>query len=139
VLPCRVVDAVLGALELTFKAGPEGQLGPFKLGASLYKNLVTGETGATADINAGFVSAQLDNPTPQGGSLGGTTEGTQVKTSFLGFQKNLTTGEPIAFAPTKNFLRFGLQLGVGFELSFNSDKFNAISQANAACRAQGGT
>ena len=136
---CRIVDPVLGALELTFKAGPEGQLGPLKLGASLYKNLSTGDTGGTADVNVGLVSLQVDNPTPQGGNLGGTTEGNQVKFSFLGFQKNLTTGEPWSFSPSKSSLRFGLQLGVGFEIGFNSDKFNELSRQNAACRAQGGS
>jgi RHS repeat-associated protein len=138
VTPCQITDAFLGALEFTGKLGPEGQFGPLKLGASLYKNFSTGDTGGVADASAGVVGFQLDNPTPQGGNLGGTTEGSQLKFSALGFQKNLTTGAPTTFSPSKNIFRFGIQVGVGLELGFNSDKFNDISRQNDACRAQGG-
>jgi RHS repeat-associated protein len=139
IVPCRIEDAILGALEFSVKLGPEAQLGPAKVGASLYKNFSSGETGGSADLTLGLVGAKLDNKTPQGGNLGGTTEGNQFVVNAFGFEKNFTTGEPAAFKPSSSLGRFGLQLGIGFEVSFNPDKFNAISRANDACRAQGGT
>jgi RHS repeat-associated protein len=136
---CRIVDPVEAALDLTFKIGPEGEAGPIKLGGSIYMNHSTGESGGEGEINLGLLSAQVDNPTPPGGSLGGTTEGPEYKISILGFEKNLTRGTPFTFAPSHNLLRLGLQLGVGFELRFNSEEFNAQVRANDACRAQGGS
>jgi len=138
-VPCRIEDPILGALELSVKLGPEAQFGPAKVGASLYKNFSSGQTGGSADFTLGLVGAKLDNKTPQGGNLGGTTEGNQFVVNAFGFEKNFTTREPAAFKPSSSLGRFGLQLGIGFEVSFNPDKFNAISRANNACRAQGGT
>jgi hypothetical protein len=137
VTPCHIQDAVLGALEATGKIGPEVQVGPVKVGASLYKNFSTGDTGGKIEANAGLVSAQIDNPTPEGGSLGGGSEGTQTSFSFLGLQYNYTTGD-LRFAPSKSFA-FGAQVLAGGEISFNSDKFTQQSRANDACRAQGGS
>ncbi|MFI5097271.1 MAG: RHS repeat domain-containing protein [Candidatus Acidiferrales bacterium] len=134
--PCRIVDPFFAALEGTVKLGPEIQVGPLKVEGSLYKNMSTGETGGKMEANAALVSAQVDNPTPMGGSLGGGSEGRQYSVSFLGFQYNFTT-ESFAFKPSKS-ITFGIQLGVGGELSLNGDKFNQQSAANDACRAQGG-
>jgi hypothetical protein len=115
---------------------PRSPVGPFKAGLSWYKNLSTGQNGGEADLNVGIINVQADNATPPGGSFGGTTEGTQVKFSVLGFEKNLSTGE-WSFKPSHTF-KLGLQLGIGFEVSFNSDTFNQISGANDVCRARGG-
>lgn len=134
--PCRIVGPFLAALEFTVKAGPEIQAGPVKLGGSLYKNITTGDTGGKMEGSVGLVGAQIDNPTPPGGNLGGTTEGTQTSVSFFGFQYNFTTHD-LQFAPSKSF-SLGLQLGVGGEVSFNSATFKQQSAANAACQAQGG-
>src|SRR5579883_1370292 len=134
--PCRIVDPFLAALEFTIKVGPEIQAGPVRLGGSLYENLTTGDTGVKIEGSVGLVGAQIDNPTPPGGNLGGTTEGTQTSVSFLGFEYNFTTHR-FQFAPSKSF-SLGLQLGVGGEVSFNSATFKQQSAANAACRTQGG-
>jgi RHS repeat-associated protein len=134
--PCRIVDPFLAALEFTGKLGPELQLGPVKAGFSLYKNFTTGDTGGKIEANAGLVSAQVDNRTPMGGSLGGGTGDRQSSVSFLGFQYNFTTSS-LQFSPSKS-ITLGLQALVGGEVSFNSDTFNQQSAANAACQAQGG-
>jgi hypothetical protein len=135
--PCRIVDPFFAALEFTGKLGPEVQVGPVKAGASLYKNFTTGDTGAKIEANAALVSAQVDNPTPMGGSLGGGTEGAQFSLSFLGLQYNFKT-RSLKFSPSKS-VTFGLQVLAGAEVSFNSDTFNQVSAANAACRARGGS
>jgi hypothetical protein len=98
----------------------------------------TGQTGGKGDLTVGLAGVEVDNPTPPGGNLGGTTEGPQLIPSFLGFQENVTTGEPITFKPSANIFKYGLQAILGFELSFNSDTFNQLSLANETCRAQGG-
>jgi len=136
---CRIVDPILGALELTFKIGPEGQAGPFKVGASLYKNVSTGELGIRAESNTALLGAEVDSRlVPQNGSYRGSAQEPEITVSVLGFfTKNLTTGAPWAFAKGKTF-GLGLQLGVGFEFTLNREKSDALSRANEACRAQGG-
>jgi hypothetical protein len=114
------------------KAGPEVQLGPVKAGESMYKNVVTGETGAKAELNAGVVSLEADNPTPDGGSFnGGGPDNIQYSASFLGFQFNFKTGQ-IKFAPSKSF-SLGVQVLIGAEVSFNSDTYMKTSAENKAC------
>jgi RHS repeat-associated protein len=109
--PCRIVDPFFAALEFTGKLGPEVQVGPVKAGFSLYKNFTTGDTGGKIEANAALVSAQVDNPTPMGGSLGGGTEGAQFSLSFLGFQYNFKT-RSLKFNPSKSF-SLGLQVLAG--------------------------
>jgi RHS repeat-associated protein len=136
--PCRIVDPVFGALEFTVKLGPELQLGPLKAGASFYKNLMTGGTGAKAEANMALISVQADSPTPEGGSLNGGGPGNnQYSVSALGFQYSLNSGS-LGFNPSKSFT-LGAQFLLGGELSFNSDKYKQNVAANAACRAQGGS
>ena|ERR1051325_5855628 len=136
--PCQIVDPVLEALELVFKAGPEGQAGPFKFGASLYKNVTSGEKGIKAELNATVFDGQVDSKLiPQNGSYRESAQEPEISVSVLGFTKNLTTGAPFESAAQKT-LGIGLQFGVGFEVVVNRAKFDALSKANDACRAQGG-
>jgi RHS repeat-associated protein len=135
--PCHITDPVLGALEFTFKLGPEIQVGPAKVGFSFYNNLTTGGTGGKAEANSGLFSIQADNPTPAGGSFNGGGPGNmQYSASFLGFQYNFTTGS-FGFNPSKSFA-VGLQALVGGEVSFNSDTYLKLGATNKTCRAQGG-
>jgi RHS repeat-associated protein len=134
---CRIVDPVLGAIEIKFKAGLEVDATKVHLGGALYKNLMTGETGGQLTADSGLIGVSIDRPTPPGGSISGGSEPAQVSFSFFGFNKNVTTGAPVQFQPSKD-ISLGLVLGVGFEAVFNPDKFDEISQANAACEAQGG-
>jgi len=135
--PCHLVDPFLGALDFTVKLGPEVQLGPIKVGASFYKNLMTGGTGGKLEANAALVSIQADSPTPEGGTFGGGGPGNnQYSASFLGFQYNFNTGK-IEFNPSKSFT-LGAQFLLGGEVSFNVDRYNQINKDNAACKAQGG-
>jgi hypothetical protein len=138
-VPCHIEDAVLGALELKFKVGLEGEISKVKVGFSIYKNPSSGEQGTEMGLSLGLAGVQVDRPTNPGGSITGGAEPPQVKVSFVGFEKNLSTGEKASFKPAGNLLRIGGALGVGLELSFNPDKFSEISRANAACRAQGGS
>jgi RHS repeat-associated protein len=135
--PCRIVDPVLGALELTLKFGPELQLGPVKAGASFYKNVTTGGTGAKLEASYGLGGVEVDHPTPEGGSLNsGSPRDNRYSISFLGFQYSFNSGT-ITFDPSKSF-KLGAQILVGGEVSLNPDAFKQISNANTACRAQGG-
>jgi RHS repeat-associated protein len=137
--PCRIIDPVLGALELVLKAGPESQFGPVKIGASLYKNVTSGEKGIKAEVTTTLFGGQVDSKLiPQNGSYQGSAQEPEISVSFLGFAKNLTKGAPIEFGAQKT-LGLGLQLGIGFEVVVNRAKFDALSKANDACRAQGGT
>jgi len=135
---CRIVDPVLGALEVTAKIGPEIQIGTTKVGLSMYKNITTGGSGGKAEFNLTWlVSGEADNPTPDGGSFNGGGPGNiQYSVSALGFQYNFTTND-WKFNPAKSFT-FGGQVIVGGELSFNPDTYQKLVDANAACRAQGG-
>jgi RHS repeat-associated protein len=131
--PCRVIDPVLGALELKVKMGPEIQLGKFKVGLTLYKNLSTGQTGGELNIDLGLAGITIDNPTPDGGNLGGTTEGPQFIVNFAGYEINFTTGEPGSWQPA-----LGAQALIGVEGKLNSNTFNTLSKSNDICRANGG-
>jgi hypothetical protein len=125
-------DPLLGAVEVTAKVGPEGQVGPIKLGFSLYKNLTTGQTGGKAEANAGLLSIEADNPTPEGGSLnGGGPQNIEWKGSLAGFAKNFTTGKS-SWDPSKS-LSLGLQLVVGMQFTYNSEKAFEITTRNERC------
>ena len=135
--PCRIVDPILGSIEWTWKLGPEVEVGPVKAGASIYKNAMTGATGGKAEFGTSFLAGfEADNPTPEGGNLGGTTEGVQYSGYFFGFRYNFDTRK-WTFSPAKTFF-FGLGGLLGGEWSFNSDKFKQINKANQICRSQGG-
>ena len=135
--PCRVVDPTLGSLEWTWKLGPEEEFGPVRAGASIYKNAMTGATGGKVEAGITFVAGfEADRPTPEGGNLGGTTEGFQYSMYLFGFVYNFNLRK-LTFNPGKTFF-FGRQDIFGGELSFNSDKFKQINGANQVCRSQGG-
>jgi hypothetical protein len=131
----RVVDPILGALEVSLKFGPEIEVGPVKAGGSFYKNLATGGTGAVLELNAALVGSQVKNETPKGGSFGGGSEGPQYSVSLFGFQYDFRTRQ-VSFAPAKS-IKVGLQALIGVEVSFNSDTFKRVALMNDVCRAQG--
>jgi len=135
-VPCRIVDPFLGALEWSLRLGPEFKLGPIEVGGSMYKNITTGETGGSVDFNWGIVGAELDRPTPPGGSLTGSAP-FEFSAHAAGFRKNFTTHEPVAFKPSKSW-SLGLQVLIGFEVSLNGATFDRISRENEACRQIGG-
>jgi hypothetical protein len=114
-------DPILGAVETTIKAGPEIEVGPFKAGLSMYKNLSTGQTGGKAETSSGLFSAEADNPTPEGGSLnGGGPNNIEISASGAGFTKNFTTGKS-SWDPSKSF-SLGAQLLFGFDFRYNAEK-----------------
>lgn len=98
---------------------------------------VTGEQGSEATADLGVAGIKVANPTPYTGDFTGNTGGPQITASFLGREKNLTTGAPSAFNPSKIF-KLGATFFGGFELTFNGDKYSQLVAANAACRAVGG-
>ena len=133
--PCTTMDPFSHSVELTLKVGPEFQAGPLKLGTSMYKNVMTGASGEALEGSLGLMSAKIDAPTPPMGFGGGSPESNVYTFSVLGFQYDFDNGW--TFAPFKD-VGFGAQLGLGFEFSFNSDKFKRIALANAKCYSQGG-
>jgi hypothetical protein len=131
---CQQVDPILGALEFTFKLGPEIEVGPVKAGFSFYKNATTGEKGVTIEANAGLASIQAEQQTPQGGFVnGGSFEDFTRTASFMATQYDFRSGQ-VTPKPTKSF-RGGLQAVLGIEVAFNPETAKRVARSNIACKA----
>jgi hypothetical protein len=129
---CRIVDPFLNAIEFTVKAGLETKVSSISVGGSIYKNLMTGQTGTEASLNfLNLIGAEANRP---GMGSGGSAE---VQAHFAFFKKNLSTGEK-KFEPASGLFRIGLVLGIGFEISFNANTFDATVAANEQCTKAGG-
>jgi RHS repeat-associated protein len=130
---CRILDPTQEAIEFKLKIGPEVQIGPFKFGGSLYKNMSTGETGTTMEISAWLASLQADNVTPKGGSItGGGPKNITPSASFLFRQYDVRSGR-LTWNPAKSFT-FGFQALFGLEISFNPETYDRVIRMNRACR-----
>jgi hypothetical protein len=136
--PCKILDPFFNSLELSVLVGVEAEAGASKLGLTRYKNVMTGEQGTQFAANLPLGGIQVTNPTPNTGNLTTYAHGLQVVVNFFGFETNIANNNPPEFKPFRDF-GIGGALGVGLELSFNAKKFEEISKANEACRAQGGS
>ncbi len=131
-LPCRIEDPFLGALGWTWKVGLELAVSKvLKVGGGISKDPSTGETKSELGAEILTLGGKFQRA---GTGSGGSAEFTG---SLLGFEHNFATGET-KFSPSKEFLRVGGAVGIGGELSWDYDKFKAISAANDKCRAAGG-
>ncbi|MCI0535403.1 MAG: hypothetical protein L0Z50_09245 [Verrucomicrobiales bacterium] len=124
---CSVIATVIQSTEISFKVGLELKISKlFEGGFSLYKNLVTGETGGEGGITVLTFGASAKRVTPDGGAINSGGPPEFIVTGAF-FEKNLSTGTT-QFSPSKQILRFGAAVGAGFELSLNPDKFSALAE-----------
>ena len=108
--------------------------GPVKFGISFFKNVNSGESGASLDVNLGFASYTLERDTPVGGLFGGTGGDLEQIFSVGKMRYNITTGEKDAsLAKT---VKVGAQGIVGLEVSLNPTKFKQLGREKAACEGQ---
>jgi len=98
------------------------------VGAALFKNNASGQTGSARVLGAG-VARTL----PAGAGITGS--GGDLSISVGPFEYNVSTGEGPNLKPNYSI---GAALGLGVRISFNPDKFSPISQANEQCRRAGG-
>src|SRR5687767_8154020 len=116
---CSARAVLFESLDFSFKAGLEVNLGNIaKLGASFFKDLRTGETGASVAVKA-VVGYEVGTKNAPGVPLN--TPGRVTHTGSIGpFQRNYTTREDSVN------VSLGLVIGIGGEVSFNSKRYSAM-------------
>jgi hypothetical protein len=114
---CSANEILFKSIDWSLKFGLEVNVAnTLKLGGAFFKNITTGETGAslTAKIGVGYTVSSVN---PPGVRLG--TPGVQpTHTVSAGpFQHNLSTGE------NSTSVSFGAAVGIGAEANFNAKKY----------------
>jgi RHS repeat-associated protein len=121
--PCTNVELGKQSVEVSVLIGLEAELGGLaKLGGALFKNLTTGETGASVGAQA-IVGVEVSTTNPPDVPIT-TPAGPVVHSALVGpFKKEIGK----SFWETE--VTFGLAIGVGFEVTFKPGDF-----LNAKCR-----
>jgi RHS repeat-associated protein len=107
------LSAITGAFSFKTKLGLEATVANFGVDATLYKDVSTEETGMQLSLNLGVFGGQISRTLSPGNSGADPTRA-QFTASLGPVEHNFTTSQ------TDSRLSFGLALGLGGEISFDS-------------------
>jgi RHS repeat-associated protein len=134
---CSNLSLKWHSIEWTVKVGAEFEFGPADIGASLFKNTTTGETGGALTLNlsdvAGVSVAQVN---PAGVPLNSDAGQHQYNVQGFGLNHNFSdkTNQTNFGSKSIGGLRAGLMAGIGVEASLNGDTYNRLAAGCSVIR-----